>query len=444
MSGRPAANPLAAGQAGSALVMALLFTALLGSLGIALLSISISNLKLGRMQLDVKQAFFLAESAVEHGRRTLGDSGGDFGPRLAEAAGADGVLDFAPTALIALYDDDGTFTGLTGYGDDVPLRAHSPLGEGFFAAFLSNDPIDGRSSLTDSNSRVLVTGVGVGPNHSFRVVEAVVESVVFLPPIPPAAVTLLGEDPSFFGGQANAERYHGEDCYFLGGGHPGLAVGIVGATTDAAEALAEQGMTGPPHKFRSGPFSGAATAVNLLDATEPLVAGAGMGTMDPAWNDCAFLQDLLDKLRDYATYFCDTDNCSLPEALTGGDVVFIDADVQVGPGAIGSGVLVVTGELTILGSSSWSGVVLAIGEGRLRRVGGGNGVISGATIVADIAGPNGSYGDADDCQPAAAGGDPFGNSSYQTVGGGNSDIDFCSRFLFTGPRADRTVSFRQL
>jgi len=41
--------------------------------------------------------------------------------------------------------------------------------------------------------------------------------------------------------------------------------------------------------------------------------------------------------------------------------------------------------------------------------------------------------------------DPFGNSHYEVTGGGNSDIDFCSKFLVaTEPRSYDVVEFRQL
>lgn len=441
-------------QGGSALIMALFLSALLASLGFALLFLSATNLRMSRAYVNTKKAFFLAESGVEDGRRVLYIANGAseaFDARLADAAGGNHRIDFDSQLLRGVYDDRGGLVGFTGYGDDVPLRDASVLGDGMYAAFLSNDPLDGRMNPNDSNSRVMVTGVGAGPNQSLKIVETIVEPEVFLPPVPPAAVTVIGSDPYFYGGQSHAESYHGEDCYFLGGGNPDLHVAVVGATNAHGEATVEEGMSGQPAKYRSGSFSGAATGVDLTDADDPLLSDAGLQTVDPRWLDCHYLETLVDRLRDYATYYCDSDSCTLPESATDDDVVFIEGAAQVGPGYVGSGVLVVTGELVVLGNSSWSGIILAIGEGSVRRVGGGNGTLSGSTIVADIAGPNGTYGDADDCQPAVGGehgetpaGDPFGNSSYQVVGGGNSDIDYCSRFLFTAPRTYRVVEFRQL
>lgn len=442
-------------ERGSVLVMAIFFMAILAAVGIALLVLGESNLLVHRASLSNKKSFYLAESGIENGRRGLFDANGGaetFSDRLADAAGDNGTIDFDAYALRAEYDDAGNFVGLSGYGDDEPLRDTSFLGEGFYAAFLTNDPLDGRTNKSDSNSRAMITGVGVGPNKSFKLLEAIVEPDLVIPPVPPSVVTLLGEEPYFYGGQSNAERYNGKDCYYLGGGDPHLNVPIVGTTSDEAKETAQEGMSNSPKKYESGDYSGYETGVNLTDPDDPLMTDAGLLTMDPAWNDCEFLRSLMNKLRKHATYYCDTVDCELPDPTTIDDIVFADGDLTIGPGYIGSGILAVTGELKIAGSSSWTGVVLAVGEGALIRSGGGNGVISGTTLVADIAGPNEIFGDEDDCTPVPDGDDddevdtdPFGNSRYEVTGGGNSDIDFCSKFLVaTEPRSYDVVEFRQL
>jgi hypothetical protein len=427
---------------GSALVLALFFVALLSSLGIALLFLSEMGLVLNRASLNVKKSFYLAESGIERGRRTLFDANGgaeNFGPPLGVAAGANGAIDFDAALLRAEYDTAGAFVGFSGHGDDVPLEPPAGLGEGFFAAFLTNDPLDGRTSLTDSNARAAITGVGIGPNLSFRMVEAIIEPDVVFPPIPPAVLTLLGSNTSFDGGASNAEEYRGEDCHFLGGGVPGLNVPIVGVTSPDAEDAIDPSMN-PSPKYRSGTYAGDATGVDLTDPTDPLLIEAGLGTLDPSWSDCGFLQSMMRKLDDAASYYCSGSDCELPEEPLIDDILFVDGDLDLGTGYVGAGVLVVTGELTIRGNATWTGIVLAIGEGRILRLGGGNGVISGSTLVANIAGPDGVYGNGDDCTPEE---DPLGPVSYEVNGGGNADIDFCSRFLATDPRSYHVVSFRE-
>ena len=433
-------------QEGSALLLAVFVAALLSALGIALLHLGELNLKMNRAALSSKKSFYLAESGVEKGRRVLYDANGgadNFGPALEAATGGNDTLEFDPDQLQAQYDSDGNVIGIISGSDDQPLIDPSILGEGFFAAYLTNDPIDHPHNLTDTNSRAMVTGVGAGPNRSFRIVEAIVEPHILLPPMPPAAITLVGSGPLFDGGSSGAEQYDGEDCHFLGGGIPGLNLPIVGGTGPDAEDDIEAGMD-PPDNYNSGGYSGDETGVDLLNDSDPIVAD-GLGPMDPIWTDCNYLQELLEHLAQHATFYCDPAiSCTPPVPTAMDDVTFIDGDITLGPGFIGAGVLIVTGELTFTGNSDFTGIVLAIGEGSLIRSGGGNGVISGTTFLADIAGPNGVYGDADDCTGDGPGDtDLFGQASYLVNGGGNSDIDYCSRFANINPPSYRVVDFRQ-
>ena len=99
----------------------------------------------------------------------------------------------------ATYDILGNVTGLTGYGDDVPLIDPTAFGDGWYAAFMTNDAVNGAGSV-DTNNRVMITGIGLGSNHSVEIVQAVIIREVLLPP---AAITLLGPTPSFTGGSSN-------------------------------------------------------------------------------------------------------------------------------------------------------------------------------------------------------------------------------------------------
>ncbi len=62
-------------------------------------------------------------------------------------------------------------------------------------------------------------------------------------------------------------------------------------------------------------------------------------------------------------------------------VTFVDGDVDLPP-AGGAGLLVVTGTLTLNGSSNFDGLILVLGGGQLVRSGGGNGSSLGAVFVA--------------------------------------------------------------
>jgi hypothetical protein len=59
---------------------------------------------------------------------------------------------------------------------------------------------------------------------------------------------------------------------------------------------------------------------------------------------------------------------------------FVDGDVDVPP-AGGSGLMIVTGTLTMNGSCDYKGLILVLGGGQLLRNGGGNGNTLGAMMV---------------------------------------------------------------
>jgi hypothetical protein len=63
-------------------------------------------------------------------------------------------------------------------------------------------------------------------------------------------------------------------------------------------------------------------------------------------------------------------------------------------------------------------------------------------LVADIAGPDGLYGTADDCTSPP---DGFGSSTYQVDGGGNGSINYCSDHINAANLTDtyRVVEFLQ-
>jgi hypothetical protein len=68
---------------------------------------------------------------------------------------------------------------------------------------------------------------------------------------------------------------------------------------------------------------------------------------------------------------------------------FVDGDVDLPP-AGGAGVLIVTGTLTLNGSSQFDGIILVLGSGQLIRTGGGNGTSLGTVYVASF-GASGNF-----------------------------------------------------
>jgi hypothetical protein len=109
-------------------------------------------------------------------------------------------------------------------------------------------------------------------------------------------------------------------------------------------------------------------------------------------------------------------------------LTFVDGDVDLPPGG-GAGLLVVTGTLTLSGSSQFNGLMLVLGGGRIVRTGGGGDTSLGATFVARF----GTTGD-------------FLAPTLNSNGSGNSTIQYDSGWALTalaspGPRVTAIGEF---
>ncbi|NIQ84842.1 MAG: hypothetical protein GTN83_08485 [Acidobacteria bacterium] len=419
---------------GSALIMAVFMLALITSMGVALIFMSTTEVRSSTADTRSKQVYYLAEAGMEAGRATLLilNGPGTFTDDLTTYAGADGVLDFDPDALQVTRDVLGNVTGLAGYDDDVPLIPPTPFGDGWYAAFMTNDAVNG-TSPTDTNDRVVITGVGMGPDNTLEVVQAVIIRETM---IPPAAITMLGPNPSFIGGASNPKLYMGEDCNGAPEGIPGYYAPLVGLTSSTAEALAESGI-GSNTAYSSGPYVGDQAFADLTDSTEPTY----QGPLDTVWTTCQELHDKIEQIRLVADVLCtDGSSCTLPAPATD-NVVLIDDDYSLN--SDGAGLIIVTGQFVVNGGVTWEGMMWAIGEGYYRRNGAGSGVTAGSIVIADIAGPDGIYGTADDCTGGDGG---FASPSFDENGGGTGDTMYCSDDIWNAAPAFpyEIVQFRQM
>jgi len=313
----------------------------------------------------------------------------------------------------------------------VPLINPTAFGGGWYAAFLTNDAVNG-TSPTDTNDRVVITGVGLDSENSVEIVQAVITREIV---IPPAAITLLGPTPTFVGGHSNPKQYLGEDCNGTGG-TPGLYAPLVGVIGTTAETLVETGIGTNP-AYTSGPYTGDQTFADLSDPTEPTYNDP----MDPIWTDCQELHDFVEKVRTSADVVCNVGtSCTLPTPAAD-NIIFVDDDYTLNTD--GAGLILVTGNFTTNGGVAWDGMMWAIGTGEFRRNGGGSATINGSILVADIAGPDGDYGTADDCTGGVGG---FDTATFDENGGGTGTTTYCTDDIFSATPAFpyELVEFRQL
>ena len=130
--------------------------------------------------------------------------------------------------------------------------------------------------------------------------------------------------------------------------------------------------------------------------------------LDTAAKARAYLNSLQSKAQTIGRYFDPgTGATTINDSLNTPQFTFIDGDATL---MSGSGMLVVTGKLTMRGNTNFKGVILVLGEGVLERDGGGNGEILGGITIAKFGRTSGG----------------FLAPSFTTNGGGNSNVQYDS------------------
>jgi len=222
---------------------------------------------------------------------------------------------------------------------------------------------------------------------------------------------------------------------------PGLSVPVVGGIGSTSEGALATDVTTKGGTYSSDGQSGGNIVDDLTTTSDPIWTEV----IDPLWRDCAYLHTLAQVMKSSADYVCTPSSpCNHWSTSTITTVTYVEGDLSLGSTDDGKGILWVTGQLHVLGSTSWEGAIFVVGTGNFLRDGGGNGKTIGAMLLANDAGPDGIYGNSDDC--TGPGPDPgMSPAQFMTSGGGNHDTIYCSDAInqaFNGLPIE-VVSFRQ-
>jgi len=236
--------------------------------------------------------------------------------------------------------------------------------------------------------RVLVRVNGYGPRGSRKQMEMMVGRFVF-EYTPRSLIALRSADNgaamTFDDGSSAAHSYSGNAAT----GNQAIAAFAVTSTIDAAH------LTG-----LSGTVSG-----------NPVTQKVEVETLSSWLQDADEARRTLNKLEGAAKaqdrYFTAAAPPSSYGTAAAPEFTFVDGDCNPGGGA---GLVVCTGTVLFNGNDNFSGLILALGSGRLVRSGGGSGNTLGAIAVASF--------------NRTAWGDGFLAPTYDTNGGGNSDVTF--------------------
>lgn len=365
---------------GMVLVVGLLLISVLMMLGTTAVLTSTTDLKISGNYRANNVAFNIAEAGSEVAREQLRVAvagGSSLSALLAARRGADGVLTNS--------DNFNNFYSSRAFvSDDIPFTATTNFDAGTYRVYLTNDRAEGVTNAADANTAVTLTSFGLGPLNSLAVVQVTIRRLI--PPDLPGAIVLPGPNVTFAGGNSTAQVIHGVT-------KPAVAVNSAASLQSVIAGI-------PRPESYQGNCPGT-----------PCV---GESVFPYPWDSLPGLKALAASLASLAD-FTSTAQPGFTWGSAGNPkVVFIDGDLTIGP-VSGAGIIICTGNLSIHGNFDYSGLILAIGKGRIDRHGGGNGLINGSVFAANIAGPDRILNTPDDV---------WGNPHYDTSGGGTSDITY--------------------
>jgi hypothetical protein len=250
---------------------------------------------------------------------------------------------------------------------------------------------------------------------------------------------MFGPNPSFDDVDNALKVFNGFDC--SGAGIPGFSVPVAGLIGTPSENVVEGSLN------VNTTYTGAGgvnhwTVSDLTDSTDPGIVASSIGTIDDDWRDCEALLQMTEEVRAVADVVClEGLPCALPPSAPD-RVVFAEGDFTLDSTMSGAGMIWVSGTLTMDGATDWNGLIVVVGEGAFVRSGVGTGRVSGATIVADIAGPDNSYGTADDCTGGSNG---FAQAVHSEIGGGTGETVYCNADVLAATPLTKysVVDFRQ-
>ncbi len=416
-------------EKGIILAVVLMFVAILAAMGTITVVMTRAEIKTGDNYKNTEQAFFLAQAGAEHAREQLrvinavSVNTGLFTDELGGSAGLNGLL-------------DGYVVGT----DDVPLINTGSLTVGSYTVYLTNDSVDGIFNLTDTTKTVTLTSVATGPNGTKATVEITVAIFdIFTPPSP---ITLVGPGATFIGNESNAKDLYSDDqCATdpIGVTRPVVAMSHLADLPNVQAAIAT---SKPARYFARNTTGGQVDAVTDPSLISTTITNSTMTLILTNYGVDITNADDLNAMVKAVEKAADTvapGGTSASSVYVGapGDtqVVVVKGDFNLNDD--GAGILVVTGELVFQGNIDYEGMIFVIGEGSMVRAGGGTNIIRGGIFVANTVGSDGIMYTGDDA---------LGPPTFDTSGGGASNIHYCSTVMEQALTdvPPRTIAFNHL
>jgi Tfp pilus assembly protein PilX len=331
-------------EKGFLLIAALTLMATLTLLGTTAYILSSTDIKIGGNFRNNQMVLQVAMAGAERARELL---------RVENLGSTDSSTFSDELNSITRKGANGVLNGYSLTTDDVAL-ASGTMNNVSYGAYLTNDSLEGTSTTTDSNGKVLITSVATGPNNSKAQVQIVVTASP--PPSSPATVYAKGDVT----GNGSSLTVNGNDACGAG-----TALAPIYTKDPATTNLnGSPTLSGSPSTPQHGPLDiDIPGYINSLmpNATTTLTEDQNGATYGSATN--------------YVTVYSDTNNPPNNQGLKLQNVT-------------GYGILLVEGDLTLGGGFQWNGLILATGSVTLNGGGGGINiqglVFTGTSTLTDV------------------------------------------------------------
>ena len=322
----------------------------------------------------------------------------------------EGEVDSAATTLKVTFDKASVKADGTTYA--LNLAGGTQVLDLSYTASPSSTAVPARVTSPDPK-RLLLKAYGFGPQGAEKRLELMVSQANFEFELP-AGVTIRGADDctplTLDTGSSGTKNYSGVDKAGVDPQRPTFAVSGCDQN-DANAGIVKHDTVEDPE-------------IGILgddDTTPGTVETPSF--LDTADRARAYLDSLQAKAQSTGRYFKPASGSAttITDSLTNPMFTFIDGDCTL---LSGSGVLVVTGTLTMRGNTDFKGVILVLGQGVLVRDGGGNGDILGGITIAAFGRTSGN----------------FTSPTFTTNGGGNSNVQYDSSAVKNGVASGMNVS----
>lgn len=389
-------------ERGAALVIVLFSLVIMSIIGLSLAYTAGNEVGGSHNELLATQAYYAAEAGAQDALNVMRGHRCPLGATNCSAALASNKINFAIASAPATSNSSGDTVTYARLSKWLNYTATDETGVVVLDSFADGTPrLSYRVWLNPvaGSSDLELVSTGFAPLGAQRTVRLRLSSPGALVPDLPATITFLGQKPTGTAGNSNAHTLTGKDQSHAKSEKPIL--GAVGAA-NVTYLLNNSFGSDKPGTFDTTLGSIAAdisTANSAMNVTGQI----------PFNNDPAQARAFIAAMTAVADTVVPSGG-TLPSGALGSTsspkVVVVNGDLSLNA-ASGAGILIVTGTLTMSGNCSYDGLIFLLGTGRLVRNGGGNGVINGGILLAAYS-------------PTSTAFD--GSPSFDTNGGGNSDI----------------------